>query len=219
MKNSNLYAIAIILGTLSIITTMLFHPTGADILPSSQNSSHMIQVNVFMHSLAIAGIPISFIGFLGFSRRFGLDNFSIQSALVLYGLNGIAGVCAAVFSGFGATGLAKFMMKTTDETQKQFLQIVYHYNGVMNQGFAKILVVASSTAVILWSVSLLRENRFGNVIGIFGCLIGTVSLIAFFLGFLQLDVYGFGVFVFAQAFWTISVAVWMLGAKNETQSI
>lgn len=205
----------LILGLLGSVITMLVHPTGANILPDNPNAMHMLQVNVFAHSLAIACIPLTFIGLLGFSRTLGLDRLLVQSALVSYGFGGIAGMAAAVYSGFGGTGLARLMTKTNDEPTRQMLEAMFRYNGIMNQGFAKVMFVATSVSIICWSASILKSNKLGKAIGVFGSLIGVLSLALFAAGHLHLDVHGFGAFIFAISVWFLMVAIWLFKSDKD----
>ena len=218
MKNTTFYALCLILGSLGFIVTMIFHPTGADVTANNENAAHSIQVAIYTHGFGIGSLPLSFLGFWGLSLLLGLERILTRIALAFYGFGAIAGMCAAVCSGFGATALAIIMLKTTDESSKQILQTVYSYNMFMNQGFSKILVVFSSVAVICWSISFLKKQGFGKILGVLGCVVGGMSLLTFFAGVLHLDVHGFGLFVFAQALWTILVAVWMFRLEDEIEA-
>jgi hypothetical protein len=214
MKNSTIYGVSLILGSLGLIITMLFHPTGEDLRSTGEGTVHMIQIAVYTHALAIGSIPVGFLGFWGLSRFLGADRPTVHGALILQGFSGIAGLCAAVCSGFGATSLAKQTMRTDDALAKQFLQTIYQYNGMINQGFAKVMLVALTVALMMWSACLLRSKGFGRILGIGGMLIGSVGLIAFLLGVLRLDVLGFGLFVFANSSWTLAVGIWMIRIEN-----
>lgn len=215
MKNSTIYGIALILGTICMVVTIFTHPTSADILPNNSDALHGIQINIFAHSIGIAGIPISLLGFLGLSQILGIKRLLIQSALIAHGFGAIAGMCAAVFSGFAATSLVKLMMER-DESTRTTLQMIFHYNGFLNQGFAKVIVVSSSIAVFGWSIELLKISGLAKITGVLGVLIGLISLAAFLLGFLRLNVRGFGLFVFAQSVWIVLTAIWMINFKENS---
>ena len=214
MKSSTIYGIALVIGTICMIVTMFAHPTGSDILPNNNNALHGIQINIFAHSIGIASIPISFLGFLGLSQILGIKRPLIQSALIAHGFGALAGMCAAVFSGLAATSIVKLMMKTNDESIRIILQTIFHYNGFLNQSFAKVIVVSSSVAVIGWSIGLFKISGLAKITGVLGILIGLISLVTFLLGFLRLDIQGFGLFVFAQSVWVVLTAVWMINFKE-----
>jgi hypothetical protein len=68
------------------------------------------------------------------------------------------------------------------------------------------------------SVSILKISRLARVIGVFGCVVGIVSLAAFFSGHLRLDVHGFGLFIFAQSAWVAAVGALMCRAGDSTRA-
>jgi hypothetical protein len=205
MKHSTIYGIALIAGSLGGVVTMIFHPTGADLIGQAEHiARHNEMMTVAAHSLALVSIPLSFFGYVGLSHLLRWDRAATIAALVAYGFASVAAMCAAVVSGFVAPVLTR-QMPAADESARQILQTVFHYNGYLNQGFAKVFVVASSVAVILWSFSLLKSGRFARIIGVVGCVVGLISLAAFFGGHLRLNVHGFGLFMFAQSAWAILV--------------
>ena len=65
------------------------------------------------------------------------------------------------------------------------------YNFLINQAFAKIFVVASCSAIALWSFMIVKNRALPIAIGIYGLLLGPVLVIAMLSGGLSLDVHGF----------------------------
>ncbi|HMF57789.1 MAG TPA: hypothetical protein VK619_15710 [Pyrinomonadaceae bacterium] len=207
MKRSSIYGIALIFGSLGMVVTMLFHPTGHDLLAQADQLARRNEmIAVVTHSLALASIPVLFFGFLGLSKRLGWDHALVPAALVAYGFGAVAAMCAAVFSGLVAPVLTRQMLTADDSTQ-QVLDAVFHHNGLLNQGFAKVFVVASSLAIVFWSVSILRIGSFARAAGLVGCFVGLVGLAGILSGHLRLDVHGFALFIFAQSVWTILIGV------------
>jgi urea transporter len=205
MKHSSIYGIALIAGSLGGVVTMIFHPSGADLIgPAEHVIRHNEMMTVVAHSLALVSIPLSLFGYVYLSYRLGWGRAATIAALVAYGFASVAAMGAAVASGFVAPAITR-RMPAADESARQVLQTVFHYNGYLNQGFAKVFVVASSVAVILWSITLLKSSGFARIIGVIGCVVGIVSLAAFFGGHLRLNVHGFGLFIFAQSAWAILV--------------
>ena len=92
------------------------------------------------------------------------------------------------------------------------------YNFQLNQGFARVYAVASSLAVLLWSVASLRSRAFGRAIEIYGIILGLATASGIFSGYLTPDWHGFGMLIFGQAIWFLAVAkeMWRedLGARN-----
>jgi len=73
--------------------------------------------------------------------------------LIAYAFGAVAVMCAAVINGLVAPILTRQIL-TADESTRQVLDTVLMNNGLLNQAFAKVFVVASSFAVIFWSVCI-----------------------------------------------------------------
>ena len=84
MKNSKIYAIALFAGTLGIIITMFFHPTGGDMLKDGHFIESGGNLAVATHSLALVSIPILFYGFFGLYKQIGEDSPLATAALVAF---------------------------------------------------------------------------------------------------------------------------------------
>jgi hypothetical protein len=90
------------------------------------------------------------------------------------------------------------------------------YNFLINQAFAKIFVVASCSAVALWSALIVKSRALPVAIGIYGLVLGPIAVIALLSGHLSLDVHGFGLVIFSQAIWFIVVGILMLRSRTPT---
>jgi hypothetical protein len=75
----------------------------------------------------------------------------------------------------------------------------------INQAFASIYSVAASLAMILWSISALRNGGFGRGVAVYGCIIAPLIVVGIGIGHLRLDVHGMAAIVVAQAIWFIIV--------------
>src|SRR6266480_6269243 len=100
MKRSSIYGIALIVGAVGGVVTMMFHPTSRDLVgPIDQIARRNEIITVATHALALISIPISFFGVLGLSRLLSLDRLLVSAALVFYSFAAVAAMCAAVASG------------------------------------------------------------------------------------------------------------------------
>ncbi len=75
----------------------------------------------------------------------------------------------------------------------------------INQAFARIYSVAASLAMILWSISALRNGGFGRGVAIYGCIIAPLVIVAIGSGRVRLDVHGMAAVWLGQAIWFILV--------------
>jgi hypothetical protein len=92
-------------------------------------------------------------------------------------------------------------------------------NGHLNQAFAMIFVVASSSAIFLWSIAMLRSGLFSRSLGIYGCVVAPLTLIAVLSGHVRLNVHGFGMVILGQAIWFISAGVLLWKENQEPEQL
>lgn len=209
MKRESVYGSALIAGTLASIVTMILHPTGSQLLADVQR---LAPVGVAVHALALAGLPISFFGAIGLTRRLALDGEGAVAALVAYGMAAVAVLIAAVASGLLATSLASHMAITSG-SERELTGALFNYTGQINQAFAKVYVIASSVAILLWSGAITTHGRLARGAGILGFVVGTLVLVAVTIGHMPLDVHGFGAVVLTQGVWMITVGTLMIRAR------
>jgi hypothetical protein len=192
-----------------MIITMISHP-GGKISPAEID--HVARMLIGVHSLAIASIPVIFLGAWGMSRRIAGADRLAWAGLTLYALASIAVMNAAVCDGLLAPNLIRQIVSATPETRDGW-RLVMNYNFQMNQAFARVYAVASSLAVVLWAVSILRNRTLGRGVGVYGVVLGAVTVVGIFSGFLTPDRHGFGMLIFGQAIWFLIVAagLWRLG--------
>jgi hypothetical protein len=199
--------IALIAGAIGGVVTMSLHPTVHQLLAPGRFAAVAL-LGAAVHTLAIASMPVSFLGGLALSRRLAsLDRLGV-AALVVYGFALAAGMMAAAVSGYVAPGLAREMIAGSPPGSDSW-QLLFNYNGRLNQAFARILAVASSGAIVLWSAAILKHRPFARGIAVYGLVIGPVTILAVMSGLLVLDVHWFGLVVFTQAIWFITVGALM----------
>jgi hypothetical protein len=116
---------------------------------------------------------------------------------------------AAVVSGFVSTAVAGRIADSANPATDLW-RALFHYSGDLNQGFALVFVVASSIAILLWSIAALKAHFGARGIAIYGCFIAPISIVAVLSGHLRLNVHGFGAIVFTQAVWLIFTGAHLL---------
>jgi hypothetical protein len=192
-----------------MIITMISHP-GGKISPAEVD--HVARMLIIVHSLALACIPVVFLGAWGMTRHVGGADRLAWAGLVLYAIASIAVVNAAVCDGLMAPVLMRKIIAASAETRDMW-QTLMNFNFQMNQAFARVYAVGSSLAVVLWSVSILRYRTLGRGVGIYGVVLGAVTAAGICSGFLTPDRHGFGMLIFGQAIWFLIVAggLWSFG--------
>src|SRR5438105_4984001 len=193
--------IALIAASLAGILTMSLHPTGWD-LSAPDKLAPMALLLVAVHALAVASMPVLFLGALALSRRLASPDRLALAALVVYGFALAAVLVAAVVDGFVVPSLAREIMTAPPPATEEWR--IAHYNGLLNQSFARVFLVASSTSIVLWSVSILRSRTLAPSVAIYGLLVGPAVIAAVVSG-LRLDPHGAGSLILAQSLWFIVV--------------
>lgn len=187
--------VALIVSAAGFIITMALHPVGGQSLTPDQ-LVRVMQLSTPVHALALACLPIAFFGALILSRR--LDT---PGAIITYGFGAVAVMNAAICSGFIAPQIANVM------GQSDTWRILFTYTRFLNQSFALIYVMASSAAIVLWSLALRRQAKG---LGISGLVLGPLIVITVLTRVIGLDAHGFGAIVLVQGAWSIACGVWLL---------
>ena len=199
--------------------TMSLHPVAGahPITPDQFEKIAMFMIGV--HVLAIAGIPFSFLGALALTRRLDSPGRIAMTGLVIYGLGLVAVMIAPAMSGLVGTEIIRKMIAHVPGTEQW--RTLMEYNFLINQAFAKIFVVASCSAIALWSYMIVKHHAFPIALGIYGLLLGPVLVIAMMTGGLSLDVHGFGLIIFGQAIWFIVAGILLCRAhpSDSTQKV
>ncbi len=208
MTDERFSGLAFIAGTAASIITMIFHPTGHQMLtPGAVHST--AQLAVAVHALALLSLPVLFVGAVGLSRCLAPSGRLPLVALTTYGFATVAVMNAAVISGFVSTAMARRIAESPDPASDLW-PALFHYSGELNQGFALVFVVASSIAILLWSIAALKVRFGARAIAIYGCFIAPISIIAVLSGHLRLNAHGFGAIVFTQAIWLIFTGAYLM---------
>src|SRR5437868_3464726 len=194
--------IALIAASFGGILTMGLHPTLRDLFAPGKLPP-MALLLVAVHALSVVSMPVLFLGALALSRRLASPDRLALAALVVYGFALAAVLVAAVVDGFVVPSLARQIMTTAPPATEGW-RIALYYNGLLNQSFARVFLVASSTSIVLWSVSILRSRTLSPSVAIYGLLVGPAVILAVVSG-LRLDPHGAGLLILGQSLWFIVV--------------
>jgi len=203
MADDRKSGIALIAGSAGGILTMAIHPTGAASLPAEQ-VAHLAVVSGAAHSLAMASVLVLFLGACGLARRIGGADRISFAAIVAYGFACVAVLIATAVSGFIIPGVMEHMVRDTPAAAPQW-HIAIDAIFQINQAFARIFSVAASVAIILWSVSAMRNGGLSRGVAIYGCVVAALIIVGIGGGRLRLDVHGMTVVALGQTIWFVLV--------------
>lgn len=168
--------------------------------------------NGWVHGILIALAMILVAGFTGLSRQLGFDRPLVAAAMTAYAFGTVAMMGAAVVNGFATSMLAG---RYVDATPDQLAGVGPAINamGSMAATWAGIGAVASSAAILCWSLRLLAFPGAARVIGGLGILLGLATAAMLVAGILILNVHGFLLLVLSQAIWTIAVGTLLIRGR------
>lgn len=197
-----------------MLLIMLLHPSGRDLFVPGQAES-AARMAFLVHSIALLSMPVSFLGALALSRRLASPDRIAVGGIVMYGFAMAAGMMAAVASGLVAPSLAQRAM-TAEGPASEMWRAGFQQSGLVNQAFARVLVVAAAAAIVLWSLAIVRGRALGAGLGYYGLLLGAVLILAMAIGRPGLDVHSFGLVMLGQSSWFIAAGIlmWRSAARN-----
>ena len=216
MKDNRLGAIALLAGALIGIIVLASHPGGAHRVNPEQVQSLIVMI-VGVHALAIASLPILFLGALVFSRE-AVSNLRLGIiALVIFGFASVATMGAATMSGLVVPAALRHLV-THDAAAEQW-HLLLSYTHTINQGFAQIGAVGFCVAIIIWSIALIRRRALNLVLGIYGILLGIAVIVALVSGVAELELHGgFEFITLGQSIWFILAAVLLWRNQSHERS-
>ena len=212
MTDNRLSGLALIVGSIGVIITMSLHPTGHI---AAMDMESMIRKLIMVHALGLACLPVLFLGAWGLCRQLAAQARLAAIGLVLYAFALLAVMSAAVADGLITPSiLHQIVASASAPSAMDTWRLIQHYNFYANQAYAQVFVAASSIAIIVWSAALLRTTSRFRGLGIYGCVVGPLVLLALFSGHLTLDAHGFGVIVLLHSIWFVTAAIFLLRSSE-----
>ena len=210
--------IALIIGSVGGIITMAIHPTAGGLLTPAQ-IDRLALVSGVAHGIAIVSAVVLFLGACGLFKEIAAQDRIAFAGLITFALACIAIFVAATVSGFIVPATMKHMAR--DAANMHMWQVVIDGIFQINQAFAQIYSVAASTAVILWSISVLRNGGLGRSLAVYGCIISSLIIVGVGIGHLRLNVHGMAMVWLGQAIWFIvaGVQLWSTGGRDDASHV
>jgi hypothetical protein len=202
--------IALIAGSLGGMLTMHLHPSGAVSITTPAQLARLAAASAAVHSLALISVLVLFLGACGLARRLGAPDRISFAAIVTYGFACVAVMTAAAVSGFVVPQIVKHMLQDAPANAHEW-QVVTTGIFQINQAMAQIFSVGASIAIILWSISVLRNGGLSRWVAIYGCVVALLIAVAISSGHLTLDVRGMAAVMLGQAIWFIATGVQLCG--------
>jgi hypothetical protein len=180
---------------------MAIHPVSSPSLTPEQ-VVHLMKLSGVAHSLAMVSVLLLFLGACGLARSIAAADRIWFAGLVTFAFSCVAIFIAAAVSGFIVPSIMQHMAGDVPEAARPWQMVMY---GIFqfNQAFARIYSVASSVAIILWSISVLRNGGLARGTAVYGCIISSLIIVGICLGHLRMDVHGMTAVSLGQTIWFI----------------
>lgn len=197
--------ISLVLGSVFMIITMVFHPPGGSLEHLARYSTAIM----ITHSLAILSVPFLLFGFWGVMKHFNDASVLGVFAYVTLSVGLVAVLCAGALNGLVLPFFIEFTGGTAPESE-QAVALILRYNMAMNHAFDYIFIGFTCMSVISWCIAILRTRTFPAWTAYVGLFISMSAIGLLVSGFNLLSVHGFGIFIFGFTAWAIILAVLML---------
>ncbi|MEM9687709.1 MAG: hypothetical protein AAF934_12435 [Bacteroidota bacterium] len=194
---------ALIFGSLLLVATMILHPAQAD--------GEFKSINIISHSLAIVAIPFCLYGFQGLSAGFKSSEFLSNTAFAMMAVGLLAGMFAAAINGLALT----FFIAAHQETAQtaSSIHLILDYSMALNHAMDYIFIGASVGAILFWSITMIRTEKFPKWLGYYGILLVTTGIVLFFIDVQMLSVAGFRMVIFGMVSWILITAYLLIWSK------
>ncbi|HMB52277.1 MAG TPA: hypothetical protein VKU40_03105 [Thermoanaerobaculia bacterium] len=215
MNRDKWCGLAVVVGAVGLVVTMVLHPTGGDF----EHIARMAAVAKPVHALAIASMLVSLWGFLGLTARLreagdGWPALAAVAGYVTLAFGSVAGVGAAALNGLATPAYVRRLLdEGADAATLDAGREVIAYAFQLNNDLSRVLIVCLAVAVLLWSAAIVATRLLPRWVGGLGLAASLVALVLFFAGAIGIDVHDFGLFIFGYAAWSV-VAGLLLAADR-----
>lgn len=197
-------ALALLIGTAAGLFVMALHPTGRDVVHDASVGGSNSFVT-FVHGLAVIGEGLVLCGALAIVSRLRARLDLAVGGYVFFALAGFTVIIAAVASGFLSPASVRGI-GDVDAAERAGMLNDLHYTGMINQAFARISVIFTSVALLVWSGAMLLTKAFTRGLALFGIVLGAAMLIGVGSGYLRLNIHGYGLVVLGTGLWHVLLA-------------
>ncbi|HEY6893909.1 MAG TPA: hypothetical protein VI258_07065 [Rhodanobacteraceae bacterium] len=202
----------LVAATLLSILMMAHHPTASthDAASLAADIAGSATLSRVVHGVLIALIASELYAFVVFAGRLATGRSAARAGLVAYAIGTGAMIGAALISGFVVSSLGVYYAGVADPAP--FVDFA-RLSMTGNQALAKLGVVATSIAIVLWAIALLHDSKRARWLAIVGFATGLVPAIALLGGWIRLDVNGMLAVVLAQAIWNLAAGAELLRGR------
>ena len=194
--------ISLILFTVLLVFTMVLHPAGGSI-------EHLIRITpviIITHSVAILSLPLGCIGFLGLTRKIGIENYGSVLGFIMACFALIATLIAAATNGLILPLYLQHYKEATPDTTAAIGPIL-RLSFTINLAFDYIYTGAFCLAILCWSIAILITKKLVAWMGWLGIFISLLTAVIFISGVAVNNLYGLRIFGVCVISWILLTGV------------
>jgi hypothetical protein len=194
-RNDRVAGAVLVLASLASMLVMAHHPSDA----------HQMVMGQLVHGAMIAIVGLTALGLVHFARRLGLDRLTVLAGLIAYGIAVFGDIGAATVNGFVVTNLVAHGV--TDHA-------MFAFAWEANQALARLGVVATGAAFVLWSIGLMAHaGWFGRALGGLGMVAGVVPAVLLVSGVMTMHLHSAILIYAGQALWLALAGLYLWSGK------
>jgi len=181
-----------------LVFTMVLHPAGGSV-------EHLINITgviVVTHAIAILSLPFGWIGFLGLTRKIGIDHLGAQLGLGMISLALVAVMLAAATNGLVLPIFLQHYKAASPEAIAAIKPIM-QYSSAVNHAFDYIYTGTFCLAILCWSITMLITRSFPAWIGWLGIALPIITVSIFIAGVAVNNLQGLRIFVSSIVVWLV----------------
>jgi hypothetical protein len=201
MSDERMSGTALIAGAVATIIAISVHPSGR-IAPGEVD--RVARMLVAVHAFVLCSLPVFFLGAWGLSRILAGSGRLAIIGLVIYAFALTAMMNSAVAGGLVTSAVLRQLLEAAAGS-KEGWQMMFRYNGWMDQSYAQVYVAASALAMCCWSVAMVRGRLLARGVGIYGSVLGLSVVIGVLSGLLKVTSHVFLVAILGEAAWFLIV--------------
>lgn len=194
------------------MVTLLLHPSEQGLLDPAQTEAIGGRM-VMAHSLALAVLPLWLFGAVGIARRLGVKSWTGLAGLVGHGFAMMAMMNALVIDGLVTPTLAREIVNAKPAAAVAW-KVAFNHNALLDASFMKVMIVALSVAVLIWSLGSLRSGAFNHALGIGGFVLGGAAIVCQLAGLTGRQPHIFMLILLGQMIWFLCAGVSLLREKE-----
>lgn len=153
-----------------------------------------------IHAFLLMMLAIIWISLIWLSRRIGLDRPASVIAIALMTLGVLAMALAGIINGFTTPQFALAYSSLPDANGDAAVAIM-KFSWAFNQALADASTIAMNMALIFYAFAFFAKGGLVRIVGIFGALCASVTIMLIATGALILDVHGFFISTALFALW------------------